>query len=350
MSREKAFISTLMVLILIVLSGASVWAAPGGQEPTEEPMEEPPVITGVVEEIEIVTEVDEGTGDTTTTVLVTLVDDLGDIQTVPLSPETAAGLELVQTDENGEPVLDENDNPIPNNDMVGETVEIPGDVIEDDEEDGEEEDDEENGEEDGEEEGEEPSTVHPVASVLAEFFAEYLPEFFTETLELDSDTIMGYHEEDGMGFGVIAQACWMASVLYDRQAEKNITPGDILNAKKEHDFDSITLSEDEEPIITLPNGETPKNWGQFRKAVLGSEKAKKNLGAIMSRREKQNETDGDDLGAAAGQGQGKGKKSKGPGEDGPPGKSKGGKKGGGPPAIPPGQEKDKGGGKGKGQE
>jgi hypothetical protein len=247
MSRTKALISILIVLILIALTGVSVWAAPGGDEPPVEPITEP-------------TE---------------------------------------------EPTAEPTEEP------TAEPTEEPPD--------------------------EEP-TVHPVASALA--------NFFEGKLGLDYGTIMGYHE-DGTGFGVIAQACWMASVLHESEAESNTTAGDmlaaILAAKKSGDFSSITLSED---------GETPKNWGQFRKAVLKSEKAQKNLGAIMSGREKvdEDETGGDDtLGTTSTQGQGKGKKGKGPGEDGPPGKSKGGKKGGGPPAIPPGQEKDKGGRKGTGR-
>jgi hypothetical protein len=313
MSRTKALISILMILILIALSGVSVWAAPGGQteEPTAEPTEEPTVISGEVQEIVI--EVDEETG--TTTVLVTLLVDetTGETQTVRLSLETAIALGLVEEDAEG--------NPIVNEDTIGETVKIdPSDVIEEDEE-----------------EGEEPLTEHPVASALAEYFAD--------KLGLDYDTIMGYHE-DGMGFGVIAQACWMASVLHKSEAESNTTAGDILAAilaaKKSGDFSSITLSED---------GETPKNWGQFRKAVLGNEKAKKNLGAIMSGRanQEQEEEEEEEMSATGLSGKGKDKGGK---PDTPPGQLKNKKdkdEGGGPPAEPPGQvkNKDKGGGKKK---
>jgi hypothetical protein len=169
MSRAKSFTSILMVLIFIALSGASVWAAPGGQGPAPEPIEEP-----TVEPIE-------------------------------------------------EPAMDS------------------GNVPEDDEEEDEE------------------STVHPVASALA--------KFFTSTLRLNYDQIMEYHES-GMGFGTITQACWMSSLL-----EGKVTAGEILAAKQNNDFSSIQM----------PDGETPKNWGQFKKAVLGTGKAHKNLGAIMSK-------------------------------------------------------------------
>jgi hypothetical protein len=279
MSRAKVFTSILMVLILIALSGASVWAAPGGQE------EDQDQISGVV--TDIVIEVDE---EGTTTVLVTL----DDTQTVRLSLETAIKYGLVVVtgeDEQGNPIVEVNEGALQQDVTID-----PDDVIKDGEE-----------------------GLHPVASALA--------KFFTETLGLDYATVMGYHE-DGMGFGVIAKACWMSYAL---EGDATLL-GDILEAKKSHDFSSIEL----------PDGGTAKNWGQFKKAVLTSDKAKKNLGAIMSGRAEQDETDGDDLGAAANQGQGKGKKGKGPGEDGPPGKSKGGK-----PETPPGQDKKGGGGKGK---
>ena len=275
MSRAKVFISILMVLILIALSGASVWAAPGAQDET---------ISGVVTNIVIEDD----------TVLVTLDDS----QTVRLSLETAVdlGLVLEGVDDQGNPTFEVNQQMIDD----GETVDInPGDVIEDGEE-----------------------GLHPVASAMAEFFAE--------TLGLDYDMIMGYHE-DGMGFGVIAQACWMSIAM---EGDATLL-GDILAAKKSHDFSSIEL----------PDGSTASNWGQFKKAVMGSDKAKKNLGAIMSGRAKQEQEQEQNMGATANQG--KDKKGNGPGEDGPPGKSK--DKDGGPPAVPPGQakDKDKGGGKGK---
>lgn len=303
MSRARGFISILMALILIALSGASVWAAPNGQDSPDEES-----ISGEVQDIVI--EFDEDTE--TTTVLVTLKDDLGETQKIRLSLEGAIALGLVTEDEDGNLTVNE--------EMKGKNVVIdPSYVIE---EDGDEEDDEE--------------TLHPVASALAKFFAD--------TLGLDYDTVMGYHE-DGMGFGVIAQACWMSFALKGDAA----LFGDILEAKKEHDFSSIEL----------PSGETPKNWGQFKKAVLNSDKAQKNLGAIMSGRAKIAAPEPTDTSAetATTANQGKGKKGKGPGEEsgGPPAESpgKGKGKGGGKPDTPPGQDKgggkDKGGSKGKGK-
>ena len=238
MSRTKALISILIVLILIALSGASVWAAPGGEEPTAEPTEEP----------------------------------------------TAEPTE--------EPTAEPTEEP------TAEPTEEPTE--------------------------EESPTVHPVASALAEFFAE--------TLGLDYNAVIGYHEE-GMGFGVIAQACWISFAL---EGDATVL-GDILAAKKSGDFSSITL----------PDGETAKNWGQFKKAALGNEKAKKNLGAIMSGRAKQEQEQEQEMSATGLSGKGKDKGGK---PDTPPGQLKNKKdkdKGGGPPAQPPGQVKDKGGGKKK---
>lgn len=227
MSRTKESISILLVLVLIALSGASVWAAPGGQEdPTATPTETP----------------------------------------TPEPSET--------------PTPEPTEEPI----------------------------------------------MHPVALALAEFFAD--------TLGLDYEMIMDYHEA-GIGFGVIAKACWMSFML-----DGEVTVSDILAAKKSGDFSAITL----------PDGTTPKNWGQFKKAVLSGEKAQKNLGAIMSgtkakeqvqeqeqeqEQERDRERDRD-------------KQGKGSEEGGPPGAGQ--DQGGGPPVEPPGKSKgNEGGGKGKGR-
>jgi hypothetical protein len=238
MSRAKVFISILMVLILIGLSGASVWAAPGGQGPAPESTEEP---------------------------------------TVEPTKEPATN---------------------------------PDDATEEDDE-----------KKDEEEDDDDPTVV---AQVLAKFFAK-------RSLGLSYDEIMNYYES-GMGFGVIANACWMSSLLGG-----DVTVGEILAARKSHDFSKIKL----------PDGETANNWGQFKKAVLSSDKAKKNLGIIMSKR-----ADKEKKGKGGGKPDtppGQEKKGKGGGKpDTPPGQEKKGK-GGGKPDTPPGQEKE-GGGEGTDEE
>jgi hypothetical protein len=137
------------------------------------------------------------------------------------------------------PIFDENGNPIINDSMIGTIVEIdPGAIVESTE-----------------------AAQHPVASALADFFAD--------TLGLEYDQIMAHHEA-GMGFGIIAQACWMALAL-DEDADAKLL-GDILAAKKSGDYGSIRL----------PDGTTPENWGQLRKALLSNSPGEQNLGAIIS--------------------------------------------------------------------
>lgn len=94
--------------------------------------------------------------------------------------------------------------------------------------------------------------INPITLLLSEFFV------------VDPGAVQGYHE-DGYGFGVIAQALWIARGLND----DSTTAGLILEAKKTGDYSAFTL----------PDGTTPKNWGQFKKAVLDK---KNNLGVIVS--------------------------------------------------------------------
>ena len=177
-------------------------------------------ITGTIQSI--TTETD---ANGITTVIVTLLDALSATQTVRLSVDTATSLGLVTLDSvTGGPVVDET--------QVGQVVEIdPTTVIPD-------------------ETPEEP--VHPIAALLAAFFGE------------EASVVNDYHE-DGFGFGVIAQAMWMSNNLNEDAS----LAGLILDAKKSGDYSEFML----------PDGSTPTNWGQFKKAV--SEK-KNNLGVIVS--------------------------------------------------------------------
>lgn len=112
------------------------------------------------------------------------------------------------------------------------------------------------GEDSGDEEGD---SGHPVGSALCDFFGG--------ALGLTYDQIMGWHE-DGFGFGVIAQALWMAEMT-------GMDPEDIL-AVKGGDMDYSELG--------LPEG--VDNWGRLRSYVFGkgAEKTVHNLGEIMSGR------------------------------------------------------------------
>jgi hypothetical protein len=220
--RKIKIISTIVLAtILLATQIIAVGAAPANQDT--------PPITGTVESITLETDAETGT----TTVVVTLTDELGGTQTVRLSLEDATALGLLIDDETINP------------DAVGNPTEIdPALVIPEAPEETEEE------------------AQHPVGSALA--------NFFSDLLGVDYETVMDYHA-DGVGFGVIAQALWMTNALEGDSG----TFAAILEAKQNNDFGEITL----------PDGSTPQNWGQFRKAVMHDrEKSKENLGAIMSGR------------------------------------------------------------------
>ena len=97
--------------------------------------------------------------------------------------------------------------------------------------------------------------THPVGSALS--------EFFSDLLGVDYDTIMLVREE-GVGFGVIAQALWLTHSVGGSTEEFT----SLIEAKKSNDYSSITLSD----------GSTPDNWGD----VVKSLKKGDNLGSVMS--------------------------------------------------------------------
>ncbi|MEW6084903.1 MAG: hypothetical protein AB1607_09935 [Chloroflexota bacterium] len=209
----------LLSVALLTLALLAAQVAPAAAAPSAQ---DTTPITGTIQSITLETD-PEGVA----TVLVTLTDDGGVTQTVRLSVETAVALGLVTLDPvSNEPVVDES--------QVGQTVEIdPTTVI-------------------PEEEPQEGETAHPIAELLAAFFGE------------DAGVVDAYHE-DGFGFGVIAQAMWMSQNL---NGDPSLT-GTILEAKETGDYSAFIL----------PDGSTPSNWGQFKKAVL---EKKNNLGVIVS--------------------------------------------------------------------
>ncbi len=141
------------------------------------------------------------------------------MQQVRLTQETAIALGLLLLDGDGNPVI--------NKKALVKTIEIdPATAI-----------------------PEKKENEHPVASALA--------TFFSNIEGIDYDTIMAAHE-NGVGFGVIAQALWLASDLGgDSQLFQ-----DLLSAKEHNDYSAFSdFTED---------GTIPKNWGQLRKALLSS--------------------------------------------------------------------------------
>ena len=228
MTRTKIVFSILLATIFLITQIIVVGAASATPETTP--------ITGTIENIELETDIETGT----TTVLVTLSDEIGETQTISLSVEDATALGIV-TDEGSGPVVDES--------KVGTTSEIDPAIVFPDETTDE--------------------VQHPVGSKLS--------DFFSDLLGVNYDTIMEFHD-DGVGFGVIAQALWMTNAL---EGDTEIFAA-ILEAKQNKDFSGIEL----------PDGSTPTNWGQFRKAVMSDrEKAKENLGAVMSGRAEDGQTE-----------------------------------------------------------
>jgi len=182
------------------------------------PLAQDTTISGTITNIETET---DANGETTVLVRL-LLDDQVTTQTVRLSVDTAADLGLFDLTTQ-EPVLTQ----------IGQLVEIdPTTVIPD------------------EEPVEEP--VHPIAALLAAFFGE------------EASVVNAYHE-DGFGFGVIAQALWMSQNINGDASSAEL----ILDAKQSGDYSAFTL----------PDGSTPSNWGQFKKAVL---EKKNNLGVVVS--------------------------------------------------------------------
>lgn len=213
--KRVLFVLAITAALLVIVTG-SVFAQEGTTP-----------LKGMVQSV--VLETDPETS--VITAVVTLVDELGETQVVRISLETAVELGLV--------------------DLQQAVVEIPEggievtieatDIINEDVDDG---------------------SQHPVATALS--------DFFSTLLGVDYDTVMTYHE-DGIGFGVIAQALWMTKSLEGDTAMLQV----ILDAKKSGDYSAVVL----------PDGSTPTNWGQFRQAVLkDKEGAKNNLGAIKSGR------------------------------------------------------------------
>lgn len=223
MIRKKIIALFVLIIVLTMLPLSSVMAAPLHQDPTPQPSAVEPIV-GTIDQIVIQGDPASGTA----IVVVTLTDADGVVQTVELTLDAATTLGLVITNPDGTVVVDEA--------MIGTEISIDPTLII-------------------------PVVDNKVANAIADFFAT--------VFDTDAATIMGYHE-DGMGFGVIAQAGFMAAALNGDGA----TMEAILDAKQNGTFSELEL----------PNGTVVNNWGELRKAVLTNNKSLKNLGAIMSGR------------------------------------------------------------------
>lgn len=216
---KKLYTSMFIVLTLLALTSGTVFA----QEITP--------ITGTVQNVVIET----SSTTSETIVIVTLLDETtGTSQTVNISLDTAIALGLVTTD------------PITGVSTVSEiavstileidpTTILPEVVVPTEE------------------------TQHPVGSALS--------DFFSNLLGVDYETIMTYHD-DGVGFGVIAQALWLTNNLNGGTTDFEA----LIEAKQSGDYSNITLAD----------GSTPDNWGD----VVKSLKKGNNLGSVMSDKDK----------------------------------------------------------------
>jgi hypothetical protein len=215
MTRMKLLLGIILTIILSMAQVGGAFAAPASQEATP--------ISGAVQSITL--ESDPTTG--VVTVIVAVMDSNQVLQKVRVSQETANGLGLVVLDGDGNPVINEL--------ALGETIEInPTMVIPDQQE-----------------------SQHPVGNALA--------TFFSGIEGIDYGMIMSAHE-DGVGFGVIAQALWLTSELGGNSELFQ----ELLDAKQHNDYSAFRdFTED---------GTTPKSWGQLRKALL----SKNSLGIVMS--------------------------------------------------------------------
>jgi hypothetical protein len=211
---KKILTSIILMLALVAMTAGTAFA----QEATE--------IAGTVQTVEFETNAETGE----TVVVVSLLDALGATQTIKLSLETAASLGLITTDPiSGESTVAEG--AIGSEVVIDPAVVIPDEVVEEEE------------------------AQHPVGSALS--------EFFSTLFGVDYDTIMEQHE-NGVGFGVIAQALHLTSQVEGDTA----TFVALIEAKQSGDYSAITLAD----------GSTPDNWGD----VVKSLKKGSNLGSVMS--------------------------------------------------------------------
>src|SRR3990172_8914868 len=225
---KKIIVSMFLTLTLLAMSVGTVFA----QDTTTTP------ITGTVQSVTI--ETDTSNGDTTVVVTYSYTDETGATQeeTVRLSVETAEGLGLVTTTTSVDPITGETQTETTVNDsVVGTEVTIdPATVITEEEED-----------------------QHPVGSALFDFFGEILG------VDVDYESIMTYHDEEGVGFGVIARALWLTS-----GENSTVNFDDLMYAKINNDYEGITLKD----------GSEARNWGDLVKSMKKGD----NLGSVMSGR------------------------------------------------------------------
>lgn len=235
MLNKNLLASILLILAVMFAQVGNAAAAPQTQDTTP--------ITGTIETITTETDA-EGV----TTVVVEIQVDETTTQTVRLDLDTAAGLGLVDST-----TLEVNEA------QIGQSVTVePTDILPD-------------------EEPVEPD-VHPISMLLAKFFfggQEDLGLTYEMASLIDSMHTGDNEAEQVFGFGVIAQALWMARDT-DGNADIEVAE-DILIAKQSKDYEAFFEAHPEYREEVGDN--TPSNWGQFKKVLR---EKKENLGTIVS--------------------------------------------------------------------
>lgn len=224
MFKTKSLAAILLVVAVLFAQVGTALAAPAQ---TSTP------ITGTVTGLSQETDSND-----VTTVLVTVKDDTGAQQTYRVSVDTAVLLGLATVDSTTKVVtlLDLATLTQPKTVTIDPTTVIP--------------------------DQQETEFINPISSILATFFG------------LDATAVQDLHNE-GFGFGVIAQAMWIA-----RDDEGNANAdlvGDILLAKQSKDF--TTFFADHPEYADQFGDNMPTNWGQFKKVLS---EHKNNLGSIVS--------------------------------------------------------------------
>jgi hypothetical protein len=238
MNKTKLLLTLVLAFAFLFAQVGNVAAAPAqGTTP----------ITGTVTQVTCQT---DSAGTNTFTVT---LDTSSGSQTVTIDQQTAIGLGLVTADGSG------------NVDCTSDAVtqELLADA--------------------GKTESITPTTteesVNPISTLLGAFFG------------VDASTIDTWHSDNHFGFGVIAQALWIAKNLDD----STITFDQILTAKQTGDYSAF-----------FPAGTTdlPTNWGQFKKELLNKHN---NLGNVVSGHANDEDTSHPGKGNGNGNGQGNGK-------------------------------------------
>jgi hypothetical protein len=212
----KLFLNLLLALSLFAFQVGGVFAASA--------QDGDPPISGVIQGITL----DNDTITGITIVSVDVVDNDQILQSVRVNLKTAIAQGFVLLNGDGKPNI--------NHAALGQPVEIDA------------------------------SSVLPAQEESRNPIGNALATFFSEIEGLDYEAIMAAHEE-GVGFGILAQALWLTTKL---EGDAEVFEA-LIQAKQTGDYSAFILED----------GSSPENWGQLQKAILDKDK-KNGLGVVIS--------------------------------------------------------------------